>query len=70
MLGYSVTPPINGTNSITITEEGGVVTLEPFTNGTFVYEIVATDSGEPPQSTSATLEIIVTQSRTPAGEFS
>lgn len=68
MLDYSVTPPINRTNNITITEEGGVVTLVLFTPGTFVYEIVATDSGEPPQYISGTLEIIVSQSRVPSGK--
>ena len=66
---YTVTPPINGTNNISITQEGGIVTMELFTNGTFMYEIVATDSGVPPQSITATLEIIVSQSRVPIGEL-
>ncbi|KAI6656727.1 Cadherin-related tumor suppressor [Oopsacas minuta] len=64
-ISYSITPPGNGTSPISVTEEGGITTSTTFTPGVTMYEVVATDSGVPPQSANATIEITVIAARTP-----
>ncbi|KAI6656646.1 Cadherin-87A [Oopsacas minuta] len=64
-ISYSITPPGNGTSPISVTEEDDITTSTTFTPGVTMYEVVATDSGVPPQSTNATIEITVIAARTP-----